>query len=476
MKHDMNLRSDEWEAAATDTPPSPTLLAPRYARRLGFGMAAFFGALLAVGCQRAPQPKKDNVVEVVVTTPVPDEVTDYQDFTGRMDALKTVDIRPRVSGYIMEAPFKEGDLVKEGDLLFQIDPRTYQADFNQAEANVRQAKAEVQLQVKRAERARQLIGQAAIGPEDYEQIIALRDKAIATVGAMEAARERAKLYLDFTHVVAPPLRSDDGRPLLGRISRRQVDPGNLVNADQTVLTTLVSVDPMYAYFDVDERTYLDLAALTSPGASSWFSALEFPVLMRLANEDEFKQKGYVNFLDNRLNANTGTVRMRGVFSNPKGNLKSGLFVRIRLPVGVPYKALLIPDEAILSDQGRKYVYVVKEAKDDAGNNVDKVEYRSVKPGQAIQGMRVIKAGLSKGERVIVTGMQRVRPDSLVRVKTQAPPDVPKSSLTKLLSENRPAADAPKNTPAAPGLKEMPRVPAHESRPSEQGRHRSVDGH
>ncbi len=427
-------------------------------RRMGFGIAA---ALLvcvgAAGCHRPLPPKMDKVAEVVVTTPVADDVTDYQDFTGRMEALKTVDIRPRVSGYVTEAPFVEGDVVKEGDLLYQIDPRTYKADLDQAEANLKQAEAERRLQNERVAHARRLITGSAIGVEDYEQTVALRDKAVATVGAMQAARDRAKLFLGFTRITAPPLRDDQGHPLVGRISRRMVDPGNLVNADQTILTTMVSVDPMYAYFDVDERTYLELAAITAPGSNSWFSALSFPVLMRLANEDDFAHKGKVNFLDNRLNANTGTVRMRGVFVNPSGVIKSGLFVRIRLPLGVPYKALLIPDEALLSDQGRKYVYIVAKTKNDKGEEVDKVEYRSVQLGQSIQGLRVIKEGVKEGERVIVSGMQRVRPGVVVVAKLREPPQAPQSSLTRTLADDRSAVDSSKQEPAAPSLKDMPRV-------------------
>jgi len=412
----------------------------------------------AGGCHRTPPPKMSKVPEVVVTTPVLGEVTDYQDFTGRMDALKTVEIRPRVSGYITEAPFVEGDIVKEGDLLFQIDPRPYEAEVHQAKANLKLAEADLVLQTKRAARAIEVVRSGAVSPEDVDQLVAAREKARASVGAMKAALERAELNLEFTHVTAPPLRDDQGKPLVGRISRRMVDPGNLVNADQTILTTLVSVDPMYAYFDVDERTYLELAAITSQGANSWFSALQFPVLMRLANEEEFTTKGYVNFLDNRLNANTGTVRMRGVFANPSGVLKSGLFVRIRLPIGVPYKTLLIPDEALLSDQGRKYVYVVKKSKNDKGEEVDKVEYRSVQLGQALQGLRVIKAGLTEGERVIVAGMQRVRPGVVVQTKMREPPPPPESSLTKILKEDRKTNKVESKTaPAAPTLKDMPRL-------------------
>jgi multidrug efflux system membrane fusion protein len=411
--------------------------------RFGLGLAALMAVLSAVGCHRASAGKMDKTVEVIVTTPVVAEVTDYQDFTGRMDAFKTVDIRPRVSGYIQEAPFKEGDLVNKGDLLFQIDPREYQANYNLAVANVKTAKAEAALQINREDRGRELVSKGAMGPEDYEQIRALRDKAIASIDSMVAARDRAKLYLDFTRVTAP---------LSGRISRRLVDPGNLVNADQTILTTIVTEDPMYAYFDVDERTYLDLAA-TTKGPSAWFSALQFPVLMRLANENEFTTRGYVNFLDNRLNANTGTVRMRGVFDNPNRTLKSGLFVRIRLPLGIPYKTLLVPEETILSDQDRKYVYVVKKAKDDKGQEMDKVEYRLVKLGQSIQGLRAIKEGLSENERVIVSGMQRARKDAPVQVKLQPPPKAPESRLTKLLAEAHSAAPVPQAP--APALKDIP---------------------
>src|SRR5947207_791485 len=186
---------------------------------------------------------------------------------------------------------------------------------------------------------------------------------------MEAAKERTQLYLDYTKVIAP---------VTGRISRRFVDPGNLITADTTVLTTIVTEDPMYAYFDVDERTYLDLLASVSPGQGAW--GLDLPVMMRLANETEFDRVGTVDFVDNRVIANTGTVRMRGQFKNPSGFLKAGLFTRVRLPLGSPYKAIVIPDEAILSDQERKYVWVV--------NGKNEVEYRSVKLGQSIRDLRV----------------------------------------------------------------------------------------
>jgi RND family efflux transporter MFP subunit len=378
----------------------------RWAGRLvlGLGVLAPFAAILLSGCsQPAPASHEKKPVEVVVTTPHMDMVTDYQDFTGRLDALKTVDVRARVSGFITQAPFKEGDFVHEGDLLFEIDRRPYQANLNQAEANLKQAEADRNLQEKQANRAKRLIVTNSIGHEEYDQIVATFEKSRATVGSMEAARDLSRLYLDYTRVTAP---------LSGRISRRNVDPGNLVNADATVLTTIVKDTPLYAYFDVDERTYLELVALSKKGPSSWLTKLAFPVEMELANETKFSHTGTIDFIDNRVNATTGTIRMRGVFDNADGQLKPGLFVRIRLPIGSPYQAVIVPDETLLSDQGRKYVYVVNEK--------DQVVYRPVTPGQEIKGMRVIKQGLSGDERIILSGMQRVRPGAQVTIKATIP--------------------------------------------------------
>jgi RND family efflux transporter MFP subunit len=290
-----------------------------------------------------------------------------------------------------------------------------------------------------ASRARRLIGSSSIGKEEYDQVIAAREKAVASVGAAQAAVDRAELYLNFTEIRAP---------VTGRISRRYVDPKNLVKADDTVLTTVVADEPVYAYFDVDERTYLDLVGESPTAvADARLKALKIPVLMRLANGEDFTYPGYVDFLDNRLNGNTGTIRLRAVFPNPRDNLKAGLFVRIRLPIGKPYPALFISDEAVQSDQGRKFVYVVHtvtETKED-GSTVTKdvVEYRPVALGQAVKGLRVIQAakkgadgkleGLERSDRVVVRGMQRVRDGIVVTAKEEPPPKAPGSSLIQLLS-------------------------------------------
>jgi RND family efflux transporter MFP subunit len=393
----------------------------RRGRLLGLGVLA---AVLAAGCGQAQQgAKATKPIEVIVTKPILDEVTDYQDFTGRLTAVKTVEIRARVTGYVKEVPFKEGDLVKEGDLLFQIDARPYKAQLDQDEADLVNKKAVVIQKEALYRRTENLVIKRAASPEDYDIQHGDYKVAKAGVGQAEAKLEASRLNLDWTRVTAP---------ISGRISRRYVDPGNLVNADSTLLTTIVTENPVYAYFDVDERTYLDLLDTVSPGLTTWLSGLQFPVLMRLANEEEFTRAGTVDFIDNQVSATTGTIRMRGVFQNPKGYLKAGLFTRIRLPIGAPYKALLVPDEALQSDQGRKYVYVV--------NDKNEVAYRKVKFGQALQGLRVIKEGVAAGERVIINGMQRVRPGSHVVVQMQAPPARPHSPLGKLWENNREAAN------------------------------------
>jgi RND family efflux transporter MFP subunit len=379
-------------------------------------LVALLLALLPAGCNQAqPTAQEKKAIEVIATWPITSEVADYQDFTGRLDAVKTVDIRARVSGFVVTAPFKEGDLVHEGDLLFQIDERTYRATYNQAEANLKQSAADRNLQEQNSRRARRMADSRSLSQEDYDTVVATLEKSKATVGAMEAARDMAKLYLDFTKVIAP---------LTGHISRRLADPGNLIVADNTILTTIVADSSLYAYFDVDERTYLDLVAAASPGQNPLLTGQPLPVVLRLVNEEEFTHKGSVDFIDNRVNAATGTIRMRGIFDNAAGILKPGLFVRIRLPIGKPYQAILTSSEAILSDQGRKYVYIV--------NDNNEVVYRPVTVGQESHGLSIIKKGLSTGERVIISGMQRVRQGAQVQVKLQEPPKAPPSVLVQML--------------------------------------------
>jgi len=372
----------------------------------------------AAGCGSASKPDSGGKsIDVEIAQPVTGQVVDFEEFTGRLDALKTTDIRARVSGYVTDAPFKEGDEVHEGDLLFKIDPQTYEADLNQAEANLKLAEADSRLQQKIATRNQMLDKTQSVSREEYETAAATAEKAKATVKSMEAIRNRAKLYVGWTKVTAP---------WTGRISRRLVDPGNLVNADNTVLTTMVTDDQLYAYFDVDERTYLNLVESRASKATSLGNS-DSPVVFRLASESDFSRIATVNFVDNRVNAATGTIRMRGVFANETKTLKPGLFVRIRLPIGVPYQAILVRDEAVLSDQGRKYVFVVGEQ--------DKVVYRRpVTIGQETGGWRVVKEGVKVDDKVIIAGMQRVRETSLVRPTEKQPPKPSESRLVQLLNQ------------------------------------------
>jgi RND family efflux transporter MFP subunit len=400
------------------------LARPSSARRtkLAFVSAAVLAALLAGGCGRGQEESKAaKPIEVVLTRAIQGEVTDFQDFTGRLQAIKTVEIRARVSGYVKAAPFKEGDFVNKGKVLFEIDDTVYAAAAEKAVADVAVYEAQKRLLDTQYERNRGLVLTKAISRDDFDTTVALRDQAIANIAAAKANVKTARQNLAWTKVVAP----QDGR-----ISRRFVDPGNLVKADDTVLTTTVSENPIYVYFDVDERTYLDLVELSAASLMSWLTGSDYPLLMRLANEDKFAHAGSVNFIDNMVNANTGTIRLRGEFKNDNGNLKPGLFARVRLPIGEAYKAVLIADECLQSDQGRKYVYVV--------NDKSEVEYRKVQVGQAIQGLRVIKDGLATGERVVISGMQRVRPGVRVEVQEQAPPPPPESPWRRLLTLRRPA--------------------------------------
>jgi len=399
----------------------------RWTRLLGMGALVGFVTAGVTGCIKGPEARPPKPAEVIVTTPVADQVSDYQDYTGRLAAIKTVNVRPRASGYVLSAPFKEGDRVKKDQVLFKIDPQSYQADFNQAEANLSLAEADEKLQAQLTERSQQLIGGGAASREELDQNMAALAKARANVAAMRAARDKAKLNLSYTNVLSP---------VTGRISQRMVDPGNLVNADTTILTTVVTEDPLYVGFDVDERTYLDL--VEEANKSSWLFGLNFPVRVSLANEkgDVFRHSGTINFIDNQINGTTGTIRLRATIPNPGELLKPGLFVRIRLPIGAPYKTLLVPQEALQHDQGREYVFVTKrtDKKDEDGKPLYEVEYRKVEVGQAVKNLAVIKKGLAADEKIIVVGMQRVRPKAEVKVTMQAPPKPP--SQTKVQTAQR----------------------------------------
>jgi RND family efflux transporter MFP subunit len=352
--------------------------------------------LTLTGCTRGPSEAPVTApVPVTVSYPVEREITDYADFTGRTAAVDSVEVRARVWGYLDKVNFKEGMLVKKGDVLFEIDPRTYQAALANAEGNLASAEAKLKRLNADFARADKLYAQKAIGREEYDKVVGDRGEAAASLDALKAAVEQARLDLGYTKVIAP---------ISGRISRKLVTEGNLIAAGQTgatVLTNIVSVDPIYVYFDVDERTVLQVRQMIREGKAKSARDVELPVSLELANEEGFPHKGIVDFVDNQVNPKTGTLRLRGVFANKDEALSPGYFGRVRVPIGFPHKALLISERAIDTDQGQKIVYVVSRD--------NKIVTRPIRIGARQNGLRVVEEGLKPGDRILVTGLQKVQP-------------------------------------------------------------------
>jgi RND family efflux transporter MFP subunit len=348
-------------------------------------------------------PADDAPPQVQVSRPVSQDVTDHQDYTGRTDAARTVALRARVTGYLAKVAFKEGSDVKEGDLLFEIDPRPYQAELAKAEANLALAETELKRAETDFERVKSQFGKGSISREDYDKVVGDRDEAAAAVNAAKAVREVARLNLSFTKVSAP---------VGGRIGRRLVDPGNMVKADDTILATIVSKDPMYAYFDLDERTVLELRQAIAGGKIKAAKLDELPVAVGLANKEGFPLPGKIDFVNNSVDPNTGTLRVRAVLPNADGLLMPCLFVRVRLATSDRYKALLVPQRAVGTDQGRHFVYVV--------NDKGVVESRPVILGPHEGELVAVKGGLKAEDWVAVSGLQRLRAGLTVQPVKERP--------------------------------------------------------
>jgi RND family efflux transporter MFP subunit len=367
-------------------------------------------ALLALGCARkGEKPPPPPPPEVVVRTPIVQKITETEEFTGVTRAVQTIEIRARVTGYLDKVLFQDGIDVKEGSQLFLIDPRTYKAEVDKADATLKQNEATLERLTADFRRGQAMVPGRAISVEELDKIKGNRSEADAAVRAARASLEAAKLNLDFTRVMAP---------ISGRISRRMVDPGNLVKADETLLTTIVSLDPIHAYFDVDERTVLKLRRMVQEKKIDSARTRPLQVKIGLADEDGYSRTGLIDFIDNQLDHGTGSLRVRASIDNKAVNgaytLSPNMFVRVQLPVGTPQESLLVPESALVSDQGNKFLFVL--------NSENKVETRWVQLGQQeiIEGesYRVVKTptrrtkaqkvGLQPGERVVVTGLQRVR--------------------------------------------------------------------
>jgi RND family efflux transporter MFP subunit len=364
------------------------------------------GALLVgvLTLGRSSKPPAPPPAPAVTVATVPErDITEWDEFTGRLEAVDAVEIRPRVSGYIRRVAFDEGSGVKKGQVLFEIDPRPYQAELARAEAELERAQSGSALAAKEVERAGRLVNMQAISREEFDSRTSADAQGDASVRAAEAAVATARLNLEWTRVRSP---------ITGRVGRAEVTPGNLVQAgpgDATRLTTVVSVDPIYAYFEGDEQTYLKYAALARNGSRPNSRDNRSLIYLGLANEEGFPHKGYVDFVDNQLNPEAGTIRLRAVFSNKDHLFTPGLFARIRLIGSGTYPATLVLDRAVGTDQDKKFVLVLKPD--------STVDYRSVQLGRLVEGFRVVSSGLKPGEQIIINGLQRVRPGMKVTPTT-----------------------------------------------------------
>jgi RND family efflux transporter MFP subunit len=352
------------------------------------GLAACDDGNSAIQQGEAPPPPT-----VTVATPVVREVVEDDEFIGRFEAIDEVDIRARVGGYLQKLHFTDGQVVAEGDLLFTIDQRPFQTAVAEAEANLRIAQSQVEFTTKQLERARELSSRGNISisalDERQQEFIA----AQAQVQGAKAALDSARLDLDYTEIRAP---------VGGRIDRNFISVGNLVSPDETILTRIVSLDPIYFYFDIDERSFLAYARdARSRGVSLQEGAGAMAVKVRLSDERDGSFKGKLDFAENRVDRGTGTMRVRAIFDNPDLILQPGLFGTINIPGSLPYRGVLIPDEAISADQDRRIVYVV-----DAEG---KVTARQIRPGPRLHGYRVVREGLEGNETIVINGLMSVRP-------------------------------------------------------------------
>lgn len=349
-------------------------------------------AALLFGCG-APKPSAPPPPAVTVAQVTRQEITEWDEFTGRFEAVDAVEIRPRVSGYIRRVVFAEGKEVRKGDVLFEIDARPYEADLARAQAELEQARTAAALANRDVERGQRLVQINALSREEFDSRTTAAARAAAAIQIAEAAVTTAKLNLEWTVVRSP---------ISGRVGRAEVTEGNLVQAgSQIPLTSVVSLDPIYVTFEGDEQTYLKYAELARNGSRPNSAIHRTPVSLGLADEgDRYPYTGYVDFIDNQLNPQTGTIKIRAVFPNHDRRFTPGLYARVKLVGSGRYQATLIQDKAIGTDQDKKYVMVL--------NPDSTVEYRSVKLGRIVDGLRIVQDGLKPGEQIVINGLQRIR--------------------------------------------------------------------
>lgn len=360
--------------------------------------------VLLNGCKPRTATARAPVPQVTVAPVEQKEVVEWDEFTGRTEAVESVEVRPRVSGYIQAVKFQSGQLVHKGDVLFEIDPRWHQAEFDRRQAEAERARVQLENAKREADRTSQLLTNRAISTEEADARVARYHEAKAALLAAQAARDSARLDLEYTKVRAP---------IAGRVSRALLTEGNYVSGvpgAATMLTTLVSVSPVYVYADVDEETLLKFNALASARKLETNGAGRIPVELQLADEQTFSHHGYLESFDNRLDPGTGSILLRAVFPNEDGRMVPGLFARIRIPVSERHPAFLVDERAIGTDQARKYVLRL--------TSTNTVVYQPVTLGPLIDGKRVVRSGLERNEEIVVNGLQRVRPGMSVTPQTE----------------------------------------------------------
>lgn len=367
---------------------------PRGARRLALAAVSALALAVLTACSgsQAGEGGAPPAPEVSAAPVLIKQVSQWDEFSGRVEAVQSVELRPRVSGYIDKVNYVEGQDVKKGDVLFTIDARSYQAEHARARAELARARTQASLARSEAERAKRLSDQQAISTETWEQRRATAEQASAQVQAAQAALDAAALNLEFTQVRAP---------IDGRAGRAMVTAGNLVSAGDaaSVLTTLVSLDTVHVYFDADEATFLRYTRMARDGERPSERDQALPVRVGLSGESGYPHTGTVDFLDNQVTRSTGTIRVRALLDNKDRRFTPGLFARVQLLGSGQFQATLVDDKAVLTDQDRKYVYVV----DKDG----KAQRRDVQLGRTAEGLRIVEKGLTAGDRVIVDGVQKV---------------------------------------------------------------------
>jgi membrane fusion protein, multidrug efflux system len=375
---------------------------PAFATVIAVTLLACSKAGAPGGQDQGPPPADVNVAAVVSR-----QITEWDDFTGRVEAKETIEIRPRVGGYLASVNFAEGKPVRKGQLLFAIDDREYRAAVETASANVARAQSRSDVAAGELARSNKLLVARAVSQEEFATRQGELRQASADVRSAQASLVQARLNLEFTRIESP---------IDGRIGLAMMRPGNLVAPGSSVLATVVSLDPMYVYFEGDERTYLKYQDMARAGERPSSRDVKNPVRMGLANEDGYPHEGYMDMVDNQLNPQTGSIRARAVFDNKAGVFTPGLFARIQLLGSGQHLAMLIHDQAVLTDQDRKYVYVVG-AKGEAVR-------KDVVLGASVDGLRIVTSGLEGSEQVVINGMRKIFYPGMPVKTTVVPMDAP----------------------------------------------------